>query len=201
MIGVIGLFSMDTSHFTPFLEATGSTGRHALTLLEGITAAIGLTLWAFIGLESATVPAEEVKDPERTIPRHVPRHGVHDPDLHRGDRRGDGHRPDGRSVHLERAVRRRGSDRLRRRLGQVGRGGRDGFGVRSPERLNLLTARVSLAAARDGLFPTFFGKVQGERRTPVYGLIAAAVLVTGLVFMNYTSSLVDQFTFILLLQR
>ncbi|MEX1263300.1 MAG: amino acid permease [Actinomycetota bacterium] len=69
LIAVIGLFSIDTAHFTPFLEATGSTGRNALTLLEGITAAVGLTLWAFIGLESATVPAEEVKDPGRTIPR------------------------------------------------------------------------------------------------------------------------------------
>jgi len=33
------------------------------------TSAAALALWAFIGLESATVPAEEVKDPERTIPR------------------------------------------------------------------------------------------------------------------------------------
>ena len=63
----------------------------------------------------------------------------------------------------------------------------------------LLTARISLAAANDGLFPKFFGRVSGKRRTPVYGLIAAAVLVTGLVFMNYTNSLVDQFTFMLLL--
>jgi APA family basic amino acid/polyamine antiporter len=63
----------------------------------------------------------------------------------------------------------------------------------------LLTARISLAASEDGLFPRFFGRVHGERRTPVYGLIAAAVLVTGLVFMNYTGSLVDQFTFMLLL--
>ena len=35
----------------------------------GITAAAALTLWAFIGLESATVPAEEVHDPEKTILR------------------------------------------------------------------------------------------------------------------------------------
>ncbi len=63
----------------------------------------------------------------------------------------------------------------------------------------LLTARVSLAAAEDGLFPKFFGQLSGTRRTPVYGLVAAAVLVTGLVFMNYTESLVDQFTFMLLL--
>ena len=34
-----------------------------------ISFAATLTLWAFLGLESATVPAEEIKDPERTLPR------------------------------------------------------------------------------------------------------------------------------------
>jgi APA family basic amino acid/polyamine antiporter len=63
----------------------------------------------------------------------------------------------------------------------------------------LLTARISLAAAEDGLFPRTFARLHGKRRTPVMGLVAAAVLVTGLVFMNYNASLVDQFTFMLLL--
>jgi APA family basic amino acid/polyamine antiporter len=35
----------------------------------GITAAGALTLWALLGLESATVPAGKVVDPVRTIPR------------------------------------------------------------------------------------------------------------------------------------
>jgi APA family basic amino acid/polyamine antiporter len=35
----------------------------------GIAAAAALTLWSFLGLESATVPAERVEDPQRTIPR------------------------------------------------------------------------------------------------------------------------------------
>ena len=200
VIGVIGLFSMDTSHFTPFLEATGSTGRHALTFLEGITAAIGLTLWAFIGLESATVPAEEVRDPERNIPRAtylgtlittliyivatvavmgiVPMGALSTSNAPFAD--------------AAQSIFGGAWGKWVAVVGMV-----SAFGA-----LNgwiLLTARVSLAASRDGLFPRFFGKVHGERRTPVYGLIAAAVLVTGLVFMNYTSSLVDQFTFILLL--
>jgi amino acid transporter len=38
-------------------------------LLPASLAGATLTLWAFIGLESATIPAEEVADPERTIPR------------------------------------------------------------------------------------------------------------------------------------
>ena len=35
----------------------------------GIAAAAALTLWSFLGLESATVPAERVADPERNIAR------------------------------------------------------------------------------------------------------------------------------------
>jgi APA family basic amino acid/polyamine antiporter len=35
----------------------------------GIMAAAALTLWAFLGVESATVPAEKVTDPKRNIPR------------------------------------------------------------------------------------------------------------------------------------
>src|SRR5437870_1500577 len=61
LIGVVGLFFMHGSNFTPFTLSHGFDW--------GISSAALLTLWAFIGLESATVPAEEVKDPERTIPR------------------------------------------------------------------------------------------------------------------------------------
>ena len=40
----------------------------------------------------------------------------------------------------------------------------------------MLTARVSLAAADDGLFPKRFARVHGERRTPVFGLLVSSVL-------------------------
>jgi APA family basic amino acid/polyamine antiporter len=35
----------------------------------GISAAAAVTLWTFLGIESATIPAERVADPRRTIPR------------------------------------------------------------------------------------------------------------------------------------
>ena len=60
IIGVVGLFFIDGGNYEPFAHG-------ASVSLLSTTAA--LTLWAFIGLESATVPADEVKDPERTIPR------------------------------------------------------------------------------------------------------------------------------------
>ncbi|MCG8347623.1 MAG: amino acid permease [Chloroflexales bacterium] len=60
LIGIVGLFFFKSENFTPLAPyGIGS----------GINAGAALTLWAFIGLESATIPAEEVVDAERTIPR------------------------------------------------------------------------------------------------------------------------------------
>ncbi|HTG46847.1 MAG TPA: amino acid permease [Actinomycetota bacterium] len=200
LIGVIGLFYLRADHFTPFLVAGGSTARHGLTLLQGITAAIGLTLWAFIGLESATVPAEEVKDPKRTIPRAT-YIGTAVTTL----------------IYIVATVAVMGIIPLATLSGSNAPfadaatsifGGTWGKWVALVGMISafgalngwtLLTARISLAASEDGLFPKVFGKVNGTRRTPIAGLVIAAVLVTGLVFMNYTKSLVDQFTFMLLL--
>ena len=63
----------------------------------------------------------------------------------------------------------------------------------------MLTARVSLAAADDGLFPKQFARVHGERRTPVVGLVVSSVLVSGLVLYNWNASFADRFTDVVLL--
>jgi APA family basic amino acid/polyamine antiporter len=55
-----------------------------------------------------------------------------------------------------------------------------------------------MAAARDRLFPASFARTT-RTGAPVFGLVVSSVLVTGLIAMNYTKSLVDQFTFIILL--
>ena len=39
------------------------------TVAHGVTATATLTLWAFLGLECATIPAGAIRDAERTIPR------------------------------------------------------------------------------------------------------------------------------------
>jgi basic amino acid/polyamine antiporter, APA family len=200
LIGIIGLFSMQGDHFTPFLQASGTFGRHTLTLFEGITACVGLTLWAFIGLESATVPAEEVRNPEKTIPRAtylgtavttliyivatiavmgiIPMAQLADSNAPFADAAASLFGGNwGTAVAW---------------IGMIA-----AFGA-----LNgwiLLTARVSAAAAQDGLFPKPFAAMSGTRKTPVWGLVIAAVLVTGLVFMNYNDNLVDQFMFMILL--
>lgn len=200
IIGVIGMFHMVGDHFSPFLVASGSVGRHGLTLLEGITAAIGLTLWAFIGLESATVPAEEVKDPKRTIPRATYLGTAVTTLIYIGATIAVmGIIPmatlsNSNAPFADAATSIFGGT-WGKWVGLIGMiaafGALNGW--------TLLTARVSLAASQDGLFPKVFGRIHGTRKTPIWGLVIAAVLVTGLVFMNYNSSLVDQFVFMLLL--
>jgi basic amino acid/polyamine antiporter, APA family len=191
VIGVIGLFFFNTDNVTPFAP-NGSW--------SAISAAAPLTLWAFIGLESATVAAGEVKDPERNIPRAtiygtlaatavyiigtIAVMGVIPTETLAGST----------SPFADAAgVMFGGSwDKIIALVALAST-----FGA-----LNgwiLLQGRVPLAAAEDGLFPEQFAKVHGERRTPVFGLVVSSILVSGLMLMNYTKGLVDAFTFIILL--
>ena len=192
VIGLIGLFYIDGDNLTPFAPA-GGTDWH-------IGAAATLALWAFIGLESATVPAEEVKDPERTIPRAtilgtlvttvvyvvaivavmgiIPAGELANSSSPFADAAGSMWGGDWEKVIALVAM------------------------ISAAGALNgwiLLQGRIPLAAAEDGLFPKQFARVHGTRRTPVFGLVVSSLLVTGLVFMNYNASLVDQFTQVLLL--
>lgn len=191
VIGIVGLFFVKGGNYTPFApHGTGSA----------ISAAAPLTLWAFIGLESAAVAAGEVRDPEKTIPRAT----VIGTAL-------------ATLVYILSTVAIMGiiptgelansSSPFADAAGQIFGGGWDKvfalvamaatFGA-----LNgwiLLQGRVPLAAAEDGLFPKEFARVHGERRTPVFGLVVSSVLLSALMLMNYTKGLVDAFTFVLLL--
>lgn len=63
----------------------------------------------------------------------------------------------------------------------------------------LSTARVSYAAALDGMFPKCFGKVHPKYKTPYVSLIISGVLVNILLLMNYTKGFSSAFTFVSLL--
>jgi APA family basic amino acid/polyamine antiporter len=192
VIGIVGLFFIHGSNYEPF-----APHGHSLSLFSTTAA---LTLWAFIGLESATVPADEVKDPERTIPRATMLGTALTTVLY---------------VVATVAIMgilpatelAKSSSPFADAAGVAFGGGWDKaiaaiamvstFGA-----LNgwiLLQGRVPLAAAEDGLFPKPFARVHGKNATPVFGLVISSVLVTGLMFMNYTKGLVDQFNFIILL--
>lgn len=62
IIGGLGIFWIDSANYTP-------VNQSGMAPLSAISAAAALTLWAYLGLESATVPSGDVIEPEKTIPR------------------------------------------------------------------------------------------------------------------------------------
>ena len=192
LVGVVGLAYVDTGHFSP-ANISGETDAAA------IAACAALTLWAFIGLESATVPAGDVVDPARTIPRAT----IIGTSL-------------AALVYIAVTVVAFGvvpvselktssaplADVARVMWGTIGGtfvavaacistfGTLNGF--------TLLTGQVPLGAARDDLFPRRFAQLS-KSRTPVFGLVVSNLLASGLIAMNFTKGLVDQFVFIILL--
>ena len=192
VIALIGIFFVNTDNFTPF-SPYGSTW-------SGLSIAATLTLWAFIGLETATVPADEVKNPTKTLPRATVL-GTSITTL----------------VYILATIAIMGvvsTSALAESSSPFALAASEIFGggwgkvvaaiamISAFGCLNgwtLVTARVSMAAANDGLFPKRFAKVHGERKTPVFGLVVAGIFISILMVMQYNASLVDQFTFVLLL--
>jgi APA family basic amino acid/polyamine antiporter len=62
----------------------------------------------------------------------------------------------------------------------------------------LIQGQIPLAAAKDKLFPAIFLK-ENKQNVPVAGLIISSFLITILLFLQANQSLVSQFTFIILL--
>ena len=59
---IVGFFVFNTDNFYP-LNISGETN------FEAITVTTALTFFAFLGIESATIPADGIKNPEKTIPK------------------------------------------------------------------------------------------------------------------------------------
>ncbi len=62
LIGTLGIFWIEHENYIP-------VNHSGTTAISAISAAAALTLWAYLGLESATVPSGDVVEPEKTIPR------------------------------------------------------------------------------------------------------------------------------------
>ena len=80
---------------------------HGLTSAQGMGSSIALTLWAFLGMESAAQNSDAVENPKRDVPlglhvRHARRRGH----LHPVDHRDPGHRAERRAGQIDRPVRR-----------------------------------------------------------------------------------------------
>ncbi|MDP2956911.1 MAG: amino acid permease [Longimicrobiales bacterium] len=191
-LATLGLVAVDAADFRPF-NVSGGSG------LSAVTATAALTLWGLLGLESVTIPADEVENPRRTIPlatvagtaataavyvlSTVAVFAVVAP----GELAGTS------APYAEAATRLWGP--------WIGRLVAAGAAIAAFGALNgwvLMQGQMPLAPARDGLFPRSFARLSA-RGTPVFGLVLSSCLTTVLVLANYARGLVGLFVFATLL--
>ncbi|MGH7711540.1 MAG: amino acid permease, partial [Gemmatimonadaceae bacterium] len=191
-IGLFGFLAFKPEHFTPF-------NRSGMSPLAAISATVTLTLWAFTGLESGTVPAADVHEPQRTIPRATVLGTLITA-----------------AIYILCTVSVMGiiapadlatstapfADAASKIWGPWGRGliGA-GAAISCFGALNgwlLLSGQLPRAAALDGLLPARLAKVNAHG-TPSFSLVLSSSLTMILVMMNYTRGLVNAFTFMILL--
>jgi APA family basic amino acid/polyamine antiporter len=164
-----------------------------------ITAAATLTLWGLLGLESATVPAEKVKDPTRTIPRATMIGMIVTGIIYL--------LASAAIILLQPAEEVAASaapfaDFVARHWGEnAGKwlalfAAISGFGA-----LNgwiLVQGELPYAMAKGGVFPAFFAKAT-QNGTPVRAHLVSSALMTMIVMSNYAKNMTEMFTFVLLI--
>ena len=191
LVGIGGMFFFDPSAFTVPASETPVGSQ--------IVSAMTLTLWAFLGLECATIPAGSVRDPERTIPRATMVGTVVAAAVYIVSTMGVMSlvQPDVLASSTAPFA-----DGARRLLGDAAANiVALGAAISCFGALNgwvLVAGQLPMAAANDGLLPGVFARLS-RRQTPAQGIVIAGVLSSVLIAMNYARNLVDLFTFIILL--
>lgn len=191
-IVLAGAWWLEPDAYQPF-------NRGGAPLISVATATAALTLWALLGLECATIPAEDVKDAPRTVPRAtvfgtalaaaatvlactvviglVP-----------------GQRLAGSGAPFAEAA------------GIIwGRPAALAFAAAAAVAcfgaLNgwtLMQGQIPMAAARDGVFPACLSRLN-DNGAPALALVASSAITSGLVIANYQETLVALFTWAILL--
>ena len=189
---IVAFLNFDSSNILPLIpEGKG---------LETIPLAATSTLWAFVGLESATITAGEIRNPEKNIRKSTIYGMLISSVIYILISIASMGIMDNSKLAISSAPL---TDILTKILGN---------GIGKPLAIAVVicilgttigwllsTARVSYAAGEDGVFPKAFGKLHPKYGTPANSLIIGSVLMNILLIMNYQKSMVSTFTFITIL--
>ncbi len=192
LISIVGMFYIKIGNFSPFNVSAESD-------FGAIAATATLTLFAYLGLESATIPSGDIHEPEKTIPRAtmigtivtifvyilatVAVMGM----IPAGElQKSNAPFSDAAAIIWG------DSARYWVAIGAI----ISTFGA-----LNgwiLLQGQIPFAAAKDKMFPEIFGR-ENKKKAPYMGLVISSILITGLMMMNLSKGLTETFTFLILL--
>ena len=192
LIVFLGASNFDTSN----LPELNPTNLHPISLIATVTT---LVMWSFIGIETATVPADNVINPQETIPKVLIASVITILILYI-------------LVSVAIAALVPASELLdssapfalaaSKILGVTG-GAIISIGALISTlgslNANTLTAgNLSLAAARDGLLPSKF-VILTKNGTPIFTYLLTGVFVSILLMLNYTKGMVTAFVFMAML--
>lgn len=192
LVTIAGLFYIDFSHFQPFNLSSVSN-------ISAITATATITLFAFMGMEVATIPAGSTDNPEKTVPRAtmigtLVTTGVYV--LSSISLMGMIPPAELQSSNAPFA------DAASLIWGDTGRFlVTTGALISTFGALNgwiLLQGQTPYAAARDGSFPALFGK-ENRNGSPGIALVLSSVFISVLLAMNYSRGMGKAFEFLILL--
>lgn len=189
---IVAFLKFDISNITPlFPEGKG---------ISSVSVAATSTLWAFIGMESATVAAGEIENPKKNI-RKSTIYGLLIASV----------------IYMAISIASMGamknSDLMTSTapltdILAIALGNRLGSFFTIAVVICIIgtiigwlfsTARVAYSAGVDGIFPRAFGQINKKTGTPVNSLVIGSVLVNILLIMNYQKGMVDAFNFITML--
>ena len=158
-----------------------------------------LVMWSFIGLETATVPADNIFEPEKTIPRVMIASVMTIMILYLMVSIITIYLVPAEELIISTAPIALAASKV------FGSGGTMlitiGALISTAGALNaiILTAgQMPLAVAKDGLIPENFGRL-GKYGTPTFSLLIAGIVISALLLMNYSEGLVAAFTFMAML--
>ena len=189
-IGFIGIFYIDFSNFYPFNASDQSN-------FEAITATTTLTFFAFLGMESATIPSDKVNNASQTI-KKATIYGtlftiiiylmstISIMGLIPLDDLANSNAPFADAAEII-------SGSFSRKIVAIG------AVIATMGALNgwiLIQGQIPMSASIDGLFPKIFGK-KNSNNSPISGIIISSILISFLLLFNFSKTLVEAFTFMI----
>lgn len=186
---LVGVFFFDIDNF-PAFNLTEDSSWVALS------SAAAFTLYAFLGVESASIPAGNIDNPEKTIPKStmlgtiittfvyicgtVVLFGILPMDVLKNS-----------PAPFAEAGKIIGGD-------YAGYFVAAGAAIAALGCLNgwiLMSGQLPMATAQDNMFPPIF-KLENKNGVPYLGVIIGSTLTSGLLLLNLSDGLIDQFNFI-----
>ena len=190
LVAIASLFYFDPANLHPF----------APNGLGSIAGGAALVVWAYSGVESATVPAEEVQAPERTI--------------RRGTMIGywvgtaiflltalaiAGSLPNATVAGSARPIAVAAEHALGSWAGVIVGMAAIAAALGTLNGWILMSGRIPLSAAEDGLFFRPLAAIHPRFRTPAVGLVVGAIVTSLMLTLYFSQTLLEAFNFIVLL--